>query len=327
MSSTGLRITLACASYENRNEFLFDGTINPEGIDLVKTKFSDVDELFREVLHNKKFDACELSLSNYIYARDMYDLEYIAIPVFLSRRFRHQDIFVSTKSGIRSPSDLIGRKVVSSPSYYVTASIWQRGILQHEFGVDPSKVQWFVEKEERIPISFPKGVSPKLIEDPWNELAKGNIDAAIGPRRHPNHPYTTDVKRLFEDPISTETEYYRRTKIYPIMHALVIKKSILDRNPWVATNLIEAFSHSKKLWQEGMHGRVHPLRLAGPAWADIMIEQERKLLGDDSYPYGIRENRKTIHTLIQYCAEQAVLKKEPPTVEELFAENTLEISA
>lgn len=312
-----LRLSLACATYDNRNRGIFDGVVKPEGIELTCIRFNNVDELFRRTLQSAEFDVSELSFSNYLHRQSV--LPYIAIPVFTSRKFRHGDIFINTKSGIRSPADLNGKRIGCFPEYFVTAAVWQRGIFQHEFGLAPEKVSWFAEKPERFKVEFPSGVSVKVLPGIWQALESGNIDVTFGPRKPPNFQKSTSVKRLFANPREVETEYFRRTGIYPIMHVIVIKKDVWKQNRWIANSLIDAFTKSKQLWKEFQN--VEPSWIGGASWIDLAMEEE-EALGNDMYPYNLKDNRKTIETLIQYCTEQIIIQK-PPTVEELFADNTI----
>ncbi len=305
-----LKLSFSCATVDNRNRNIIDGSVKPEGIELVYSKARNIDDLFREILNEARIDISELSLSNYICATGM-GLKYKAIPVFPSRHFRHSNIYVNKNAGIKSPSDLNRKKIASNPEYFVTASIWQRGILQHEYGVHPSNVEWFVWKDEKMPFKFPNGISTKRLQkNPWEALESGEIDAVIGPTRPPKENME-HIARLFPDVKNAEAEYYRKTGIYPIMHAMVIKDEIWKENGWVARSLIDAFTESKKKWAESSGSG------GGLEWIPIYLEEERAVLGDDPYPYNIKDNRKTLQALIDYCYEQTVMTRKP-SIEELF---------
>lgn len=303
-----LKLSLCCGYYD-RTKALFDGSVEPEGIRLTTQRYANPDDLFRRTLQQKEFDVSELSLSNYIYGRDM-GLDYVAIPVFPSRKFRHANIYVNGSSGISSPSDLNGKRVLVVPSYYVTAALFQRGALQHEYGVRPETITWFTAKEERIPIEFPSNISVRVLPDYEDALRKGKVDALMGPTKPPEG---TDFRRLFPDPQRVEADYFRRTGVYPIMHVVVVRERLWKENRWIAKSLTDAFTRAKRVWREHSGSS-----LGGLAWIDLLIEEERRVLGEDPYPYDIESNRKTIETLIRYCAEQAVMKR-VPGVEELFA--------
>ncbi len=193
-----MKLSLCCGYYD-RTKALFDGTVKPDKIELAIQKYSNPDDLFRRTLQKNEFDVSELSLSNYIYGRDMGGLDYIALPVFPSKKFRHHDIYVNKSSKISSPADLAGKKVLVYPSYYVTAALFQRGVLQHEFGVKPETITWYTGKEERIPIKFPSNVSAKVV-DPESFQLEGKVDAMIGPATPIGFPETSKYRRIFPDP-------------------------------------------------------------------------------------------------------------------------------
>ncbi|MDG6905895.1 MAG: ABC transporter substrate-binding protein [Nitrososphaerota archaeon] len=306
-----MKLSLCCGYYD-RTKALFDGTVKPEGIELAIQKYSNPDDLFRRTLQKNEFDVSELSFSNYIYGRDMGGLDYIALPVFPSKKFRHHDIYVNKSSKISSPKDLNGKKILVYPSYYVTAALFQRGVLQHDYGVKPESITWLTGKEERIPIKFPSNISAKVV-DPEAIQDEGSADVMMGPATPVGFPESSKFRRLFPDAKKVEIDYYRKTGIYPIMHVLVVRESIWKENKWIAKSLVDAFSESKKLWK-----KYTASGLGGLAWIDHLMEEEREILSDDPYPCDIEHNRKTIETLIQYCSEQAVMKR-VPKVEELFA--------
>lgn len=308
-----LRLSLALGTYDFRNRFLSEGTIKPQGIDLIVTKFAPP-ELFRRMMRYEEFDVSEMSMSNYIYWHHLGS-NYIALPIFPSRVFRHANIFVTTQSGIKSPKDLEGKKLASWTAYYETASIWQRGILQHEYGVMPNKIQWFTEEPERIPIKIPNDVSVTVVEHLLRRLEDGAIDGVVGPPGRRRYPIP-NLNYLFPNPKSVEKEYYKKTGIFPIMHVIIVRKSVWQENKWIAPNLMEAFANSKRAWYEML---TKP-SIGGPAWAELDLDEERSALGADPYPYGIEPNRKNLETLIQYCSEQAVMGK-VPTLESLFVDN------
>jgi 4,5-dihydroxyphthalate decarboxylase len=310
---TTIPLTLCCGAYD-RTRALFNGSVKPEGIDLTIMKYSNGDELFRRTLNYGDYDVSELSLSNYIYAREL-GLNYVAIPVFPSRRFRHADMYVNKRSGISTPSQLNGKKIAVIPSYYVTAAVWQRGFLRHKYGFSEDTATWFTAKEERIPIKFPSKVSVRVTSSIDSMLENAEIDALIGPGKPRNFLRARDIITLFPDPKIVEKEYFRSEGIFPIMHVLVIKRTVWEKNKWIAGSLLDAFEKAKQLWKE-----YSTTSLGGLVWGDLAKEEEETELGADPYPYNIRDNRKVIETLIQYCSEQAVMQS-IPKVEELFVDN------
>ena len=316
-----LFLTLACRDYDRTRPLIY-GQVQPAGIDL-NYIITEPKELFWRMLRHQEFDASELSLSNYIMTRAQGKRWFVAVPVFPSRIFRHSAIYVNEGSGIKVPQDLAGKKV-GVREYHMTAAVWVRGILQHEYGVAPEKIEWIrAGGEERIDYTLPEGLSLKAIppdKDIYTMLQAGELDALVDPEP-PAWLLKADgnVKRLFADFKSVEIEFFRRTKIFPIMHTLVIKREIYERHPWVASSLYKAFCQAK----EASYRILGPNRdhLTG-GWLDVALAEERGILGDDPWPYGLEANRNTIETLMQYLHEQGLISSKLP-VEELFAKNTL----
>lgn len=312
-----LTLSVCCGSYD-RTRALFDGSVKAKGIDLNCIPYTPPpDDLFRRTLQYMEYDVSELSLSSYLHACSI-GLPLIAIPVFPSRKFRHFHMYGNVKS-VKKVRDLKGKRVGCAPSYYTTAAVWQRGILQHEYGIKPGDVTWFTEKAERLKFYVPKDVKIEIIKGGIGSLnpmiESGEIDAMIGPRPIPT---TKKVNHIFDDPLKEERDYFRRTGIYPIMHTIVVKESIIMENPWVATSLLEAFIKAKELWKHYTSSDF-----GGLAWVSQYIHEEDRVLGQDPYPYGVKGNRKVLETLIQYSVEQGVLKKKIK-IEELFPPNTLD---
>ena len=305
-----------CTGRYDRLHALFDGTVEPEGIDLYANTYKNVDDLFRQTLTDMQYDISELSMSNYLYAHAL-KLPIIAIPVFPSRKFRHYNMYAN-KNSVKRPKDLKGKKV-GSTAYYVSAAIWQRGILEHEYGVKPSEITWYTEKPERLKFKVPKNVSIEIVKGGYGALNKmlerGEIDAMIGPTAFPSG--SKNIVSLFEDPIKAEMDYFKRTGIFPIMHTIVIKERVLKEHPWVATSMFDAFEKAKSLWTN-----YSGSDMGGMAWKAAMMDEEKAVLGSDPYPYGIEKNRKVLKTMIQYCREQGVIQKDVK-IEQLFAKNTV----
>ena len=312
-----LRLSLCCGIYD-RTRALFDETVQAEGIDLVAIPCTNFDELFRRTLTYGDYDISELSFSNYLYAVQL-GLPWIALPVFLSRKFRHAYMIFNTDSGIHSPSDLVGKRVGCAPSYYVTAAIWQRGTLQHEYGVKPEDVSWFTDHAERLKFKVPAGVSITVLEGErcGDLLEQGRLDAMIGPLTPTVLGRSARIKHLFDDPRRAEIDYFKRTGIYPIMHTLVVRDSIVKENPWICKSIVDAFRKAKDQWK-----RYTSSEFGGLAWSREYIKEEEELLGPDPYPYNVEDNVRTLQPLIQYCAEQGVMQEVIP-LERLFPESVL----
>ena len=323
-----LRLTLACWNYD-RTRGLADGTVRPEGIDLEYLGL-DVEETFFRMLRHREFDAAEMSLSSYTVTLGRDDPSFIAIPVFPSRLFRHSCIFVSEKSGIREPRELAGRRI-GVPEYQMTAPVWIRGILQDEYGVAPASVQYLtggVEepgRTEKIALDLPAAIRIAPIgatQTLAQMLAVGEIDAlytARTPSTFAMRPGT--VRRLFPDYVAAERDYFRRTKIFPIMHTVVIRRDVYRADPWVAQSLQKAFVEAKRRARADLE-HTHALASMLP-WQVAHVEEARRELGDDWWPYGFVANRAVLDTFLRYHHEQG-LSRRRLRPEELFAPETLE---
>jgi 4,5-dihydroxyphthalate decarboxylase len=318
---SNLRLTLACGPYD-RTQCLRDGSIRPEGIELNYLALQPA-EIFWRMLQFKEFDAAELSLSNYTTLVSGGHSPFIAIPVFPSRVFRHGYFFVNTKKGIEKPADLAGKRG-GVPEYSMTAAVYMRGLLQHEYGVKPNQVRWLQGRANRLEHGLPPDVTVEQAP-PGTELGdlleRGEIDFLMTA----NNPLSfrrgsPNVRRLFPNYSALEKDYYRRTKIYPIMHTVVIRRDIYDRDPWVALSLYKAFLRAKEFAFALLAETGSPK--ASFAWLQPMIEEEQEIIGRDWYPYGIGPNRPTIEALLQFTHEQG-LSPRKLTVEELFAPSTL----
>ena len=230
--NSDLQLTLAAGDYESIRP-LKEGTVKPEGIELTILTDMTAEVRHARMLRGRQFDVAELSMSNYMVAKDQ-GLPFIAIPVFLHRRFRHGFAFVNTAKGIDKPADLIGKKV-GVGSYHATSNLWLRGILEHEFDVPHKQIRWFNEFEEKIPWRVPPGLSIQNIpkgKHIVDMLLAGELDAVIDPEVIPpiaaKDPRT---RRLFPNYRELEIDYFKRTGIFPIMHTTAIKGEIVDKHP------------------------------------------------------------------------------------------------
>jgi 4,5-dihydroxyphthalate decarboxylase len=323
-----LRLTLSCWGYD-RMRALADGRVQPEGIDL---NFLDlpVEETFFRMLRNREFDVAELSLSSYTVSLSREPRPFVAIPVFPSRMFRHSCIFISTQSGIREPKDLIGKRV-GTVEYQMTAPVWIRGILQDEYGVSVESCEYFTGgmeeagREEKLRLDLPPRIRIRPIgpeKTLSNMLAAGEIDALESPRMPSTlHTQPDKVKRLFEPYVEVERAYYRKTKIFPIMHTIAIRREVYEANPWIAMSLYKAFAQSQKIAYEELY-ETAALRTMLP-WMIAEIEDVRRDMGLDWWPYGFAPNRAALDTFLRYHHEQG-LSKRRLTPEELFAPETME---
>ena len=322
-----LHLTLACGLYDRTIPLLL-GTVVPEGIELNFLPMSP-GELFRRQGRHAEFDVAEFSMSTLSHLRDEGDQRLVAIPVFPSRRFRHCDMFINTNSGINGPADLAGKRI-GAMEYQQTAAVWQRGMLQHEHGVSPDRMEWFFGGynepevwEDRVPLTPPSNVSHQVIPEDRSlndMLEKGEIQALIGatPPKALQQG-SPNVARLFPKYWEAEAEYYKRTNIFPIMHTLVVKREIYEKHPWVAMSLYKAFLQAKTVGRRGLPGSGTLFCML--PWLAQHLDDVQELMGDDPFAYGITANRKVLDTFYAYALEQGMIRK-GTTPEEIFAPET-----
>ncbi|HVE05883.1 MAG TPA: ABC transporter substrate-binding protein [Paraburkholderia sp.] len=312
-----ISLTLAVGDYEITRP-LKDGTVQAEGIDL--TVLTGMDSITRHwrFLRNREFDVAEVSASSYIVSRDR-DLPFCAIPVFPHRRFRHGFIYINRHKGIEKPTDLIGKKV-GVKAYQVTAVLWLRGMLEHEYGVPHQSIDWYADLDEDLDFKPPEGVRLTRVRDDQSVeamLAEGELDAVLHPDIiEPIVQKDPRVGRLFEQTKAEEIAYFKRTGIFPIMHFVGIKKEIVEQYPWVPRSLAKAFEQAKAVGMKRMRNpRVAPL-----AWYQEALEEQEALLGPDPWQYGLTPaNVKNIETLMGYSHEQGLIRRMIP-MSELFVD-------
>ncbi len=308
-------LTVACGDYEIIRP-VKEEAVRPDGIDL--TVLTEMDSAARHwrFLRNGEFDLAEFSCSSYLAAFDR-GLPVRAIPVFLHRRFRHGFVFINAHKGIEKPTDLIGRKV-GTKTLLTTATLWLRGILEHEYGVPHKSIAWFAELDEDVDFTPPPDLkltrlpNAKSVE---TMLAEGELDAVVHSSLiKPFMNRDPRVARLFPNYKAEEIAYYRKTGIFPIMHVFAIRQDVIDKYPWVPMNVFNAFDRAKAMAMRRMENpRIVPLAWYREAW-----EEQEALLGPDPWEYGLTErNRKTLETLISYSHEQGLIGRRIP-VDELF---------
>jgi 4,5-dihydroxyphthalate decarboxylase len=329
MSEIGL--TVACADYD-RTRPILDGRVGVEGCRVIPVAISPEDS-FPRAVSRAEFDVSELSVSSYLLQHSRGECPYIAIPAFLSRSFRHDCYYIRADSGIRQPKDLEGR-LVGVPEYQMTLALWGRGILQDEYGVDFRKLRYRTGgtnkpgRKERLPLRLPghMDVKPIPADRSLNDmLLAGEIDAIMSPGPpkafvdgHPN------VRRLIDDPPAAECAYYERTRIFPILHFVGIRRALVEQHPWLPERVFAAFVEAKKIAMR----EVGALAAAGAnpitlPWFAAEVARTRALMGDDFWTYGIAANRRELEAMCRYSVEQ-YLSERPLTVDALFAESTLE---
>ena len=328
-----LKLTLACWDYD-RTRALFDGRVKPSGIDLDVWSTRNVGEIMERMVRGRQFDVAELGITYYLRSLELMDAPFIAIPVFPNRFFRHSAIFVNAEKRIGSPRDLAGRRVGELLRYGHAAGIWAKGVLSDEFGVAASSMTHYVGGMDRTPsgpdwapLAPPPGVAivPLAADQGLDRmLESGEIDALFtahvppSARRHPDR-----VRRLFPDFEEVERDYFRRTRIFPIMHTVVIRREVYERNRWIARSLLDAFEQAKTLAMTAYNAA--DVFFNAPSmipWFVSLRDKNRALMGDDFWPYGIADNTKAIETCLRYHREQGILQR-TYRIEDLFAAETL----
>jgi len=316
-----LRLTFACGPYD-RTQALRDGTIRPEGIELTYVTLQPA-EIFWRMLQYREFDASEMSLSNYTTLVAKGEAPFIAIPVFPSRVFRHGYFFINTDKGIQEAADLRGKRG-GVPEYSMTAAVYMRGLLEHEYGVKPSEIEWVQGRTDRLGRKLPGDI--RLAPAPAGSelgdlLERGEIDFLMTA----NNPLSfrrgaPTVRRLFPNYAEEEKAYYRRTKIYPIMHTVVIRNDVYKRDPWVALSMYKALCRAKEYAYHLLADMGSPK--VSSAWLQPLLEEERAIFGPDWFAYGIEPNRPSIEAALQYTHEHGLTDRRVK-LEELFAPSTL----
>jgi len=323
---THLKLTIATTDYDHFRDFRL-GLVRAEGIDHTWLTLGH-HEIFARFTFNREWEVSELSFAKAMAQLTRADSDIIALPVICSRLFRFSSFYVNKKSKIKTAEDLKGRKV-GSPEWAHTAAVYMRGWLQDEHGVGLSDVHWYqaganeAGRVEKIELNIPAGVTVTRITDRSlsDMLAAGDIDCALIARPpdcfRQGHP---DVVRLFPDYWAMEEAYYRRTKVWPIMHVIVMQKSVLDENPWTARNLYNAFVESKRRSLE---------RLLDPAvsryplpWLPAYARKMSGMFDGDPFPYGIEENRPTLEQFLRYTYEQGIAKRHAKP-EEIFPKGVM----
>lgn len=324
------RIALAYGGvdYLDRTAALQTGAVSPAGVDFNYVVVNGVGDLFRRVAQFAEFDAAEFSASTYMMMLGRGDRRFVAIPVFPSRAFRHNQVYINSKAGISRPQDLAGRKV-GIQDYQMTAALWVRAFLEHEYGVAPPKINWWTgglytpDFAERAPMKLPPGVEIKRIpetETMENMLTAGTLDALI--TTEPPRAFLAgnpNVSRLFPDHRTVERDYFKKTGFFPIMHLVVLRREVYEQNRWLAVSLLEAFEASKKLGKERMHYQG-AYAVALP-WLGAEMEDLDRSFGGDAFPYGVAKNRAILEQMVVYAHEQGFTAKKLE-VDELFAPET-----
>jgi len=315
-----LKLTVAVGDYEIVRA-LSDGTVLADGIELVMLTGMGSRERHWRMARKTEFDVCEINIGGYYMARDRGE-PLAAIPVFLHRRFRHGFVFVNAKSGVREPRDLIGKRI-GGTNFQPASNIWMRGILEEYYGVPHRQCTWVVERSEDSEFTPPKDLRIEMAPPDKRldvMLAEGEIPAMLSPDLPPLfRDGDKRIVRLFPNYKDIEIEFFRQTGIFPIMHVTVIRQEIVDKYPWVATNLVKAFDEAKALaYRRVANPRVVPL-----AWVRTALEEQEAVLGRDPWAYGLTPaNRKNLETALRYCHQQGLIGRMIP-LDQLFADTDL----
>jgi len=324
-----LTLSLSCVDYD-RTRAIFEEKVRVAGCEIVGTPMSP-EEAFHRAFKFQEFDITELSMSSYMNLVARGESPYVGIPAFLSRMFRHSSIYIRTDKGIGTPQDLKG-KIVGVPEYQITAALWVRGMLEDEYGVAPADMSWRdggLEETGKIPnlsLTLPEGVHLETIPADRtlsDMLDAGDIDALVSARAPSCFGRNAKVARLFPDYRAAEEAYYRKTGVFPIMHLVGIRKSIVEQHPWLPVNVLNAFVEAKEICYRNL-AKVGHLFTTLP-WPVDEYEAAKALMGEDYWPYGVAENAAEIEAMIRYSFDQGLTSRRL-SVEELFAKSTFDIA-
>ncbi|MBU1315813.1 MAG: ABC transporter substrate-binding protein [Alphaproteobacteria bacterium] len=323
-----LKLSLAMGNYD-RTRAIIDGRVKIDGVDPVSMLLSP-EEMFFRAFRQDAFDVSELSLSSYSISVARGNPHYVAIPVFLSRAFRHTSVYIRTDRGIDRPEDLKGRRI-GIAEYQLSANVWVRGILEEHFSVKPSDVTWVrggmdtPGRPEKIALTLPDDITIEAAPEGATlngMLAAGEIDGFIGPRWPrcfaEGHPH---VGRLFRDSIGAAEDYFRQTRIFPVMHVLGVRRSLVEQYPFLPAALLKAFSQSKKIAEEALND-TSATKVTMPFVEDT-LNRARALMGPDPWSYGLGANAHVLDKFLDYHFAQG-LSPRRVQVEELFHPSTLE---
>jgi 4,5-dihydroxyphthalate decarboxylase len=314
---------------------VLDGIVKPEGIDLVCTK-GHPSEIFWRQLKFAEFDLSEMSMSSYLMYLAGGNRDWVGIPVFSQRRFFHTGIWIRNDRGIERPEDLKGKRV-GVPEYQQTAALWTRGALQHEWGVTAQDIgEWFMERTEAVShggatgFQPPSGVKLTHMSADTNigeMLLEGELDATIlyivdnnlVDRSKARLEDSPKMRLLFPNQVAEGHRYFQKTGIYPINHAMVVRRSIVEKHPWVVLNIYNAFTRAKEMYLKELRDLA-----GGHLETGLLPVEARKAIAQDPYPYGVKANRMVLETIAQYSHEQGLTPRNIK-LEEVFAEPTLDL--
>lgn len=325
-----VRLTVACGDYD-RVAAIKDGWVEVEGCEVVFLPM-EPEEVFFRAFRYQEFDACELSFSSFMIVTSRGASPFVGIPAFVSRVFRHSGFYIRTDRGIEEPADLRG-KTVGVPEYQMTAPVWMRGILEDEYGVKPIDIHWRSGgqeepgRDERTPLTLTNGVDLQPIPEDRTLVEMfeaGELDALMTARAPSSFIRgAPGVARLFPDYRRVERAYYEKTRMFPIMHLMGVRKELAERYPWLPGSLYKALLEAKNLALDAVR-EIAALNVTLP-WVEAEALETRALMGADYWRYGVAECAHEIEALARYSYDQG-LSERRLTAEDLFAPSTFEIS-
>lgn len=324
-----IRLTLIGAPHEWVRP-LFDGTVQPEGVELTVTRAAPP-EAMRRQLSTWEFDVCEMAFGAYLVARAQ-GADVVAIPAFPMRAFFHTNFACHVDAAINRPGDLANKRV-GIPEYVQSACLWARGILQHDFGMDPFQVQWYAERSGAESTGAVLGFVPPgriaLKQTPGGKslvsmLLGHELDAALVGRisqTSAGKESASKVQRMFPDIIAEGKRFFDQHGYIPANHTYVIRGEVLRKYAWVSVNLYHAFQEAKALVQQSLPERI----ASGLIFGAEYLTRTREMFGEDPFSYGVAPNRAMLETVVQFAQEQGLIN-ERPAIEQLFASGTAELS-
>lgn len=329
-----LKLKIGCWDYD-RTRALTDGTVKIDGVDASFEGGRIVTEIFERMIRYRAFDVSELGMTYYLRTLDFDEPPFIAIPVFPNRCFRHSAIYINTSSGIEEPLDLAGKTVGEFVLYGHDAGVWTKGILSDEYGVKPEQCRWIIGGLDWLlaPINFIPHPYPANINVTWGKegtdlgamLEAGEIDALVSadvPKSVLSN--SPRVARLFPNYESVERDYHRRTGVFPIMHTIVVRKEIVTQHPGLVKAIYRGFCDAKDVaMNQYKTGLIfNNMNIMAP-WFSQLLDEDRRLLGDDWWQYGVAANREAINAFLRYHFEQG-LSKRWLTCSDIFVPELLE---
>jgi 4,5-dihydroxyphthalate decarboxylase len=325
-----LKLSIAVGDYD-RVRPLLDGAVPIDGVEPVFLRLAP-EEIFFRAFRHAEFDICELSLSSFTVKTAAGDCPYVGVPVFPSRAFRHTSIYVRKDRGIEAPADLKGRRV-GMPEYQLTANVWARALLEDDYGVSPGDVEWVqggIEepgRREKIAIRLPAGVRVSGAPEGATlsgMLARGEIDALIGPRMPSCFGDARGVGWLFADPRAAAIDYYKRKRIFPIMHILGVRRELVEAHPWLPATALKAFTAAKRVCLERL-ADTSATKVTLP-FVEEQLQDAKQLMGPDFWSYGFAANRHVLEAFVHHHHRQGLSDRRIKP-EELFHSSTFETAA